>query len=782
MKIAEKSSSNTAASGVEAGSRKKQSRRYVLTLVLSAVALVLIIGGEQLIVLGGSAYYLLAGLAVAVSAALIARGDVRGIWVYGAMLAATLIWAIWESGGNPWGIQARIVAPAVLGLWVAAPYIRRIPGKILIAMAIALIIGAVVLLTFANRNESVETAASVPVGGTGDWLNYGNDLGGTRFSPVTQITPANVKELKPAWTFRTGVMKGIGFEATPLMVGNSLYLCTYNNIIFSLDPETGQQRWRFDPKTNAPPAGACRGVAYYKVADGVGQCVERIIFATIDARLMALDSRTGKPCPGFGNDGTVDLKRSMGDVRKGYYYVSSAPTIVRGKIILGGWVLDGQYVGEPSGVIRAFDAVTGQFAWAWDMDKPDFHGEPAAGETYSRGTANSWGPMSGDEALGLVYAPTGNATPDYWGARRSRGTERYASSVVALDVETGAARWRYQTVHHDLWDYDVSAQPTLVDLPIEGKMVPALIQATKRGQIFLLDRRNGRPLAAVEEKPVPQGPAPGDWLAPTQPFSTGMPSFDDTVLSERLMWGVTPLEQLWCRIKFKQARYEGPMTPPGLKPSITYPGYLGGINWGGVSVDPERRLMTVNWSRVANYTRLVPRAEVPDLKASESGGIHVGEPVPQLGTPFALFTGAFLSPLGVPCTQPPFGKIGVVDLDSRKMIWERPLGSSKDSGLFDTASHVPLPMGVPNTGGSLTTRTGLIFIAATQERAIRAYDVNTGKRLWWAALPAGGHASPMTYISPRSGRQFVVIVAGGNASLHSGAGDHLVAFALPRKN
>ena len=497
---------------------------------------------------------------------------------------------------------------------------------------------------------------------------------------------------------------------------------------------------------------------------------------------MAVDSRSGVLCPDFGDNGSVDLKAGMGQVNKGYYYVSSAPAIARGNVVLGGWVLDGQFVGEPPGVIRAFNATTGKFAWALDIDHPDSHGEPPAGQTYALGTANSWGPISADDTLGLVYLPTGNSTPDYWGGHRSAGSEKYSSSVLAVDATTGAIRWSFQTAHHDLWDYDVAAQPTLIDIQVDGHSVPALVQATKRGQVFLLDRRNGAPLATIEERPAPQGAAPGDFVSPTQPYSTGMPAFDNTLITEQQMWGTSPVDQLWCRIKFREARYDGPMTPPGIHPTITYPSYLGGIDWGGVSVDPERQLLVVNWNRMANYTRLVPRSEATNVKASESGGIHVGDPVPQIGTPFALFTGAFMSPIGIPCTEPPFGKIGVVDLRTRRMLWERPLGTSRDSGPLDIKSHFPLEMGVPKMGGSATTRAGLIFISATQERAIRAFETKTGKLLWWAPLPAGGHASPMTYVSSQSGRQFVVIAAGGNAPLHSGVGDYVIAFALPVKH
>ncbi len=755
--------------------------RPVLAIVLGLIAAALVAGGIWLLTLGGSPYYLLAGLAVGGSAYFVARGDRRGIWLYLVMLAATAVWALWESDGNGWGLQARLLAPAVLGLWVAAPWLRKLGAKVTIPAAIVLVAVVAAWLYGANRTHALPYDGS-PAGAEGpaEWVHYGNDLGGSRYSQASQINAGNVARLEKAWTYRTGVKMGLGFEATPLMVGDTLYLCTQNNVIIALDPETGQRRWQYDPKVNAPPGTVCRGVAYYKVPDAAGACAERIIFATTDARMMAVDSRSGEVCTGFGNAGTIDLKKNMGDVRFGYYYVSSAPTIVNGIVVIGGWVMDNQEVGEPSGVIRGFNATDGKFAWAWDMDRPDFHGEPEEGQTYSRGTPNSWAPMSGDEVLGLVYVPTGNSTPDYWGAHRSPNSEKYSSSVVALDSRTGQVRWHFQTVHHDLWDYDVPAQPTLIDLPIDGAIVPALIQATKQGQIYVLDRRTGTPLTEVVEKPVPQGPAEGDFLSPTQPFSVGMPSFDDTVLSEKLMWGATPLDQLWCRIRFKGARHEGPYTPPGIKPTVFYPGTLGGVDWGGVSVDPQRRLLVVNWNRVPIYMRLVPRAEAGEIQPTETGMVHMGDPTAQAGTPFAVLNEPFLSPLDMPCTQPPFGMISVVDLDSRKLLWQKPLGTSADSGPMGLRSILPLPMGVPNTGGTLSTGTGLIFIGATQERLIRAFDSRTGKLLWKAPLPTGGHATPMTYVSPKSGRQFIVIAAGGNASLRTPAEDYVIAYALPK--
>ena len=755
-------------------------KRRLLGIVLVLIGIVLVGGGACLLWIGGSAYYLCAGLAVCGAAWFVARGDRRGIWLYGAMLVVTLLWSLSETGLNIWGLQARLAAPLVLGIWVVAPMLKRWHAPVAVMAVVAALLLPQILTTLGGGDPaSAATPEGDQIATATEWEHYGNDLGGSRFSQATQINRSTVSQLEPAWTHHTGVTVGMGFQATPIMVGETLYLCTANNIIIALDPDSGAVRWRFDPKVSIPSGAACRGVAYFRAPGANGACSERILSATTDARLLAVDAHDGRPCVDFGVNGSVDLKHRMDDVDNWYYYVSSAPLVADGKVVLGGWVMDGQHVGEPSGVIRAFDAVTGRFAWAWDMERPDFNGEPPEGETYSRGTPNSWGTMSVDPKLGLIYVPTGNSTPDYWGAHRSAASEKYSSSIVALESGTGRVRWSFQTVRHDLWDYDVAAQPTLIDLPIGGKRVPALIQATKQGQMFLLDRRTGEPLAKVEDLPVPQGAAPGDFVSPTQPFSTGLPAFENDRLSEATMWGLTPLDQLWCRITFRKARYEGIFTPPGLRSTITYPSFLGGIDWGGVSIDPERHLMAVNWNRMANYTRLVPRSEAKDVALSTNGGVHAGQPVPQLGTPFALLTEPFLSPLGVPCTEPPFGKIGVVDLNTRKLIWSRPLGNSGDSGPFGIRTRIPLPMGMPNLGGSLSTRGGLIFIAATQEWAIRAFDIESGKKLWSARLPAGGNATPMTYVSPKTGRQYVVIAAGGHHAMRSGRSDAVVAFALP---
>lgn len=763
-------------------------RRILLAFVLAIIGLPLFAGGGWLLSLGGSPYYVLAGLAVLASAYFAFKGSARAIAIYAALLLATLVWSLFESR-NVWGVQARFVAPAVLGIWVCWPWLRKLPTLALVGAAVAVVLGVSVPVWLVVRDEGSLPQAAVAQGnaeaGSGEWRHYGNDLGGKKYSPLTQINRGNIGQLDHAWTYHTGEpFTGNGVQNNPLMIGDTVYICTSSNQVHAINAETGERRWAFDPGIDPPSSSACRGVAYFEEAEADGACAARIISGTIDARLMALDARTGKPCKDFGKDGFVNLLTGMGDVLPDYYYVSSAPTIVRGKVIVGGNVMDGQMAGEPSGVIRAYDAVTGAFAWAWDMDRPGEHGMPPEGESFSRGTANSWAPMSGDEELGLVYVPTGNGTPDYWGAHRSPGTEKYSSAVVAIDAETGAERWHFQTVHHDVWDYDLASQPTLLDLPVNGETVPALLQPTKQGEIYLLDRRTGKPIAPVSEKPVPQGTMAGERLSPTQPVSAGMPGFGREVLTESMMWGATPLDQLWCRIKFRQSRYQGAYTPPGLGWSIQYPGNVGGMNRGGISVDPQNGLMVVDWLRLPIRVRLVPREEANALGLfpTKTGAVpHVGVQNPQAGVPYAaLLDPLFASPLEMPCLEPPYGNIAVVDLKTRKVVWKKALGTSVDTGPFRIASNIPLPLGVPSFGGSLTTGGGLIFIGGSQEKRFRALDIETGKQLWSRRLPAGGNANPTSYISPESGRQFVVIAAGGSIVLGSGSSDAFVAYALPK--
>jgi quinoprotein glucose dehydrogenase len=768
--------------------------RLFFALLLS-IGLALALGGAKLLMLGGSSYYLIGGIAVALSAFWLWRGHARGAWTYGLFLIATLIWALWEVGLDGWQLAPRLIGPALFGMvfWLKSMRGRfgngaRLAGSAALAL-IAVNFGAALSGETGKTTALLPSQAVTVEGVPGEWAAYGRTIGGTRFSPLDQISLANVKDLQPAWTFHTGVKQKdpqSPLEATPLMVGDKLFLCTQTNIVIALDPETGAELWRYDPKVDATGASSvttCRGVAFFN-AEGANDCPQRIITATFNAQLIALDAATGKPCQSFGKAGIVDLKQGMGEILPGFYYVSSAPTIVRGNIVLGGWVADNQSTDEPSGVIRAFDATTGRFAWAWDAGNPANSKGPPPGQYYTRSTPNSWAPMSGDEALGMVYVPTGNPTPDHFGPTRSEASKKYGSSVVALDAATGALRWSFQTTHNDLWDYDVPAQPTLIEVTRNGQPVPALVQATKRGELFLLDRRTGTPLATVEEQPAPQkGAVPEERLSSTQPVSTGMPAFGRDRLSERSMWGLTPLDQLYCRIWFKQLRYDGPLTPPGLTGSIMYPSIGGGMNYGGVAIDPERGVMIVNSLYYVGTAQMVTRAETDRLHAAAKGGMHNWNlPMVMAGTPYGIRLNGMLSPLNVPCNAPPYGKLSAIDLKTNTLVWSRPVGTTQDSGPLGFKSHLPIPMGMHNFGGAMTTRSGLTFIGSFKEAAFRAFNTSTGKEVWKARLPAGAHANPMTYVSPKSGRQFVVVAAGGHTNLQSlPLSDSFVAFALPEK-
>lgn len=775
--------------------------------LLIVIGALLTFGGVQLAWLGGSVYYLIAGLLTALSGIALWRGSRVGLWLYGAMLIGTIGWAIAEAGLDGWALVPRLVPPMVLGLGLFL-FAGRSPsgsnrGKALLAGAAILAVGVGAVshamldapLDPALRNGTAAGPArqqafpstALPAR---DWPSYGGEQGMIRHSSLTQITPQNVDRLVPAWSYRTGpTPAGLGpetmLEVTPLKIGDSLYLCTGYNDVIALDADTGREKWRYAAglDVSKAPLANCRGVAYYEAA--TQDCPKRILTNTVGAELLALDARTGRPCRSFGRNGRVSLLTGMGDVRSGYYYVTSAPTLIRGKVVLGGWVYDNQYWGEPSGVIRAFDATTGALAWAWDMGRPEQKGPPPAGQTYTRSTPNSWAPMSSDEALGLVYVPTGNPTPDHFGRQRRPFDEKFGSSVVALDAATGDVRWSFQTTHHDLWDYDVASAASLIDLPTPTGVRKALVQPTKRGEMFLLDRVTGEPISDVRELAVPQrGHAPEERLAPTQPFSVGMPGFGGPPIRESMMWGLTPLDQLWCRIEFRKMRYEGPFTPPGLSKSLSYPGWSGGSNWGGVSIDSRRAIMIANSTRFPVTIKLIPRSEADrlgikpvDPAAQPKGDAHFYT-IAQGGTPYAVEVLPFLSPLGVPCLQPPYGMISAVDLATRKLLWTKPFGSTRESGPMGLRSHLPLPMGVPQHGGAMTTAGGVTFIGASQDGRFRAFSTETGRLLWEVALPAGGNAVPMTY-QGRSGEQFVVIAAGGSRPLRSKLGDYVIAYKLP---
>ena len=618
----------------------------------------------------------------------------------------------------------------------------------------------------------------------GDWANYGGSPGGTRFSPLRQITTDNVKRLQLAWSYRlpppleTVAHPYVAFEGTPLEVAGSVYFCTPNSAVVALDADTGAKRWIFAPHLRKWGGfRACRGVAYFRTTSPSDSCHERIIATTVDARMYAVDARTGALCPGFGEHGWVDLLTNMGPMTPGVFTPTSAPTVIRGRVVTGGLVNDNGQTSNPSGVVRAYDATSGQLAWAWDLEHPERHGAPPVGEIYTRNTPNAWGPFSADETLGLVYVPTGNSNPDYYGAHRSAQAEKYSSSTVALDALTGEVRWSFQTTHHDLWDYDVGSQPVLFDLPTAGGVVPALIQPTKRGDIFVLDRRDGHPLLPVIEKPVPQGNVPRDRTAATQPFSIGLPALTGPDLTEQDMWGLTPLDQLWCRIKFRESRYEGVFTPPTVgRPWIYSPGWMGGSDWGGVSLDESRDMLIAVSLRMANYERFVSPQEAasPALK---------GLVTPQVGSPFGgIVSDYFHSALGVPCQRPPYGIISAISLKTGLLVWSHPVGTTRANGPLATPLRIPvsIPMGNVTLGGNLVTAGGLIFLSGTLDRYVRALDERTGRELWRSALSAAGIGTPMSYTAPGSGRQFVLVSVGGNSKFGPNQGLFVQAYALPK--
>jgi len=770
----------------------------LFALLLLSLACAYLYGGAQLAAIGGSWYYALTGIALAASAILLWRRNPLGARLYGFLLLATFVWAVFEAGTDIWALLPRVTLLSVIGLWFLTAFLRRglyaplappplfanTPVK---AITATIAIGVVVIGVLNARGSTNEIAprvqsAAAPAATDAEWRHYGSTAHGTRFGRGAEITPANANRLEKLWHYRTG--RPGTFKATPLQVGELLYICTAMNVVQAIDAETGTRRWEFDPELTIPPVGfntTCRGVSYHEApTDHAGSCRSRIIMGTTDARLFAIDALSGERCADFGTNGEVSLLTGIGATKPNFYLVTSPPLIARNLAIVGTRVADNFEVNEPSGVIRAYDVITGKFAWAWDMGRPGVNTEPAQGEHYTRGTPNVWSMMSFDDTLGLIYAPMGNSTPDFFGAHRSEASEKYSSAVVALHIDDGSVRWSYQTVHHDIWDYDVPSQPTLVDLPqADGSIIPALVQPTKRGELFMLDRRDGQPLADVVEKPVPQNPVPGEWLAKTQPFSVGMPSFRPE-LTEADMWGITPFDHMYCRIQFRKLRFEGHFTPPSVEGTLVFPGNTGGFNWGSVAVDEDQQLLVVTPLMMASKLSLIPRAQVP----KESRRYL------QLGTPYAASIAPFMSPLAVPCLEPPYGRIAVIDLHTRQIIWNHRLGTANESGPLGMKIGLNLPMGVPLAAGPIVTKGGVIFFGGGMDRYFRAFDLQTGKELWREALPGASQATPMTYVSPKSKRQIVLIPVpsarrfgmddGGDAAPADPEGGHLIAYALPR--
>lgn len=775
-------------------------------VAIALIGLYMIGGGGYLAVLGGSWYFVLCGLALLGAGVLIARGHPNGASLYGVVVLLSVIWAVWETGFEFWPLVSRLFVFGVIGLVVSLLYptlVRLSPDPDegdgrgayvlsgLLAVAIVATSAYAFVLTPIVAADSDAPVTPVAKGQEQkDWKHWGNTTHGDRFAALDQINKDNIDTLQVAWTFRTGDLpestdSGAEDQNTPLQVGDTLYHCTAYGKVFALDVDSGQERWHFDPKGSAPNWQRCRGLGYFEeppseqpaVANGVAAaCTKRIFLPTIDARLIALNAETGEPCADFGNQGTVDLTTDMGEVKAGYYQQTSTPLVAGNVVVVGGRVADNFSTGEPPGVVRAFDVRTGALVWAWDPGNPQTTQRPPEGQTYTRGTPNVWSAMAYDEKLGLIYLPTGNATPDFWAGSRTELDDKYSSSLVAVEAATGAIRWHFQMTHHDLWDFDIPAQPLLYDVPDDaGGTQPALAQITKQGEIFLLNRATGVPIAKVDERPVPQGNVPGERYSPTQPFSVDMPSIGNQQLYEADMWGATVFDQLLCRIQFKSMRHEGVYTPPGLDPALQFPGSLGGMNWGSVSVDPTTHYMFVNDMRLGLANYMIPRENI----AEGASGIEMGV-VPQSGTPFGAMRQRFLSVAGIPCQKPPFGTMSAIDLKTRKLVWQMPVGTVQDTGPLGIKMHLPIPIGMPTLGASMATQSGLLFFAGTQDFYLRAFDSGNGKELWKSRLPVGSQSGPMTYVSPKTGKQYIVVSAGG-ARQSPERGDYVIAYALPEK-
>jgi len=620
--------------------------------------------------------------------------------------------------------------------------------------------------------------------GTAQWPTTGGGAESQHWSPLADIRKDNVTRLRLAWSYHSGDFSkgernhgGTALQVTPLMVDGTLYFCTPYNRAIALDAESGREKWVFDahPRLDGVYTPVCRGVAWWadpQAAAGT-PCRTRIYMNTVDARLWALDAASGRPCRDFGDHGRVDLLRGVGEVRLAEYYPTSAPLALDGVVVSGAFVKDVQRLHAPGGAVRAFDARSGELKWVFDPVPPGMHAVSAEelkhGATLTRGTPNVWAPMSADPEHHLIYLPTGNPSPDHYGGRERGRMDFYGSSVVAVDAASGAVRWHFQTVHHDLWDYDLAAQPVLYRAR-DGR--PALIQATKLGQVFLLDALGGTPLFPVEERPVPPSTVPGETASPTQPFATRPAPLAPLNLGPDDIWGFTGYDRGKCRALFEALDYQGVFTPPSLKGTLEYPGLGGGVNWGSVSVDPVRRRMVVNLQTAPFTLRLVPRA---DFHGPADGSDLVGYG-PQEDTPYVVERGPFLSPFKTPCVKPPWGRIVAIDLDSGNKLWEHELGTLH--GLAPLIGD-RLHWGTPNSGGSIQTAGGLVFIAAAMDKYLRAFDADSGAELWRIELPYAGNATPMSYRARDGGRQFLVIAAGGHTPLGTEPGDAILAYALP---
>ncbi len=788
----------------------------LLGLVIASAGLFFAILGSKLALLGGSWYFALAGIALIASGIAIVMARPLGGMLFLLVWLVTLPWSVFDAGFEFWPLVSRLFAMSIGAavVLVSLPLLYRAIGRYrpsagyniaagMVAIACAITAWGMFQPHGVIRNDASARQANKPLAETAptEWKNYGGNDNHDRFANADQINAENVGGLTVAWTFRTGDLPpsdggGAEDQTTPLMVNDSIYVCTPHNNVISIDPVTGSKKWEFKSGVTSDDWQRCRGLAYFDASKPVveptaegstpivqatvpanGLCTRRVLMNSTKGQLVAIDADTGLACSDFGANGVVDLNAGMGPgAATGDYYPTSAPTLAGTTVVVGGRVGDNVSIDMPGGVVRGFDVMTGALRWAFDPGAPGMKQLPE-GQVWTRSTPNVWAPMSWDALSNTVFMPVGSAAIDLWGVKRRPLDREYGATMLAVDATTGQEKWRYQTVHDDLWDFDVPMQPTLIDF--DGR--PAMVFGTKAGQIFVLDRLTGKPLTKVEERPVPAGDMPGETYSPTQPISIGMPQIGADTLTEADMWGATPFDQLVCRVKFKSMRYTGLFTPPGTDPSLNLPGSLGGLNWGGASYDPTSGYAFFNDMRLGLEVQLVPYEG--DAKASngdENAQVSASSVQPLVGTPYAITAkNRFMSPLGIPCQKPPFGTMTAVDMKTQKIAWQIPMGTVQDTGPLGIKMHAPIPVGMPTIGGSLATRGGLVFFAATQDFYLRALDSTNGTEVWKSRLPVGSQGTPISYVA-RDGKQYVVISAGGGRNSPE-RGHYVIGYSLPDK-
>ncbi|WP_122710411.1 membrane-bound PQQ-dependent dehydrogenase, glucose/quinate/shikimate family [Pseudomonas viridiflava] len=780
-------------------------------IVMAILSIALLYMGAQLVAVGGSPAYSVIALGVLATAVLVFLKKKSALTLYALLMWGILLWIVYEVGFDKWQWIPRGDLFALIGFWLAMPWVVRpllrnqaagsnrgfhpfLGGTVAV---MALIVIALMFYDSYSVKGQIGTSAasrSTEVAGN-EWVAYGGTPSGQRFSSLDQINPQTINKLSVAWEYHTGDLRDADkdageytFEATPLKVNNRVYVCTPHNEVHAINPENGKPDWKYTPekiRSYLQQHQTCRGVSYYAAPAAqnapAAQCEKRIIMATADARLVALDADTGKLCSDFGSNGVVDLHDNMGNVRPHALMQTAAPLVAGDLIVLGGSVMDNGYdQGNPSGVIRAYNVTTGKLVWNFDPDNPQNTAPVSAEQNYPQDTPVAWATLSADLKNGLVYVPFGNASPDETGTRRdpNSNTEKFRDALVALDLKTGAFKWKFQTSHNDLWDRDNPSQPSLLDLGKEGSKQPALLLPTKVGNIFVLNRLTGEPITPVDQARVQTADGvQGERFAPTQPVSRL--NFIPPPLTERSMWGVTPFDQMACRTTFNTLRYDGnPWTPATESGSLIYPGNIGVFNWGSVAVDPDRQILVATPVRLAYIYNLIKRPEQDQEKRlfTKDGKPYWNE---NFNGDYAIRISRLASGLGIPCTAPPWGSMVGVDLNTGKAEWKRRVGTTKNlkTSFMEDRFPVGFPMGMVAHGGPLITAGGVIFHGATADNFIRAYDVNTGEVLWQYELPAGGQATPSTYTGS-DGKQYVIISAGGHGSLGTTLGDSVIAFRL----